>query len=46
VSFPAKKKLLSIRLDEDAVDWFKEGGKGYQGRINAVLKDYKEARGR
>jgi uncharacterized protein (DUF4415 family) len=43
VVFPARKKLLSIRLDEDVVDWFKAQGKGYQTRINAVLRAYKEA---
>jgi uncharacterized protein (DUF4415 family) len=44
VIFPSKKKILSIRLDEDVVEWFKaQGGRGYQTRINAVLKAYKEA---
>jgi uncharacterized protein (DUF4415 family) len=43
VVFPARKKLLSIRLDEDVVEWFKAQGKGYQTRINAVLRAYKEA---
>jgi uncharacterized protein (DUF4415 family) len=46
VIFPARKKVLSIRLDEDVVEWFKAQGKGYQTRINAVLKAYKEAHSR
>jgi uncharacterized protein (DUF4415 family) len=37
---PAIKKALSIRLDQDVVDFFQAGGKGYQTRINAVLKHY------
>ncbi len=40
---PAKKNLVSIRLDEDVLAWFKAQGKGYQSRINAVLRAYKEA---
>lgn len=43
VMMPVKKKLISIRLDEDVVAWFKSQGKGYQSRINAVLRAYKEA---
>jgi uncharacterized protein (DUF4415 family) len=35
---PAPKKLLSLRLDSDVVDWFKQQGPGYQTRINAVLR--------
>jgi uncharacterized protein (DUF4415 family) len=35
---PTPKKLLSLRLDSDVVDWFKQQGPGYQTRINAVLR--------
>lgn len=34
------KKLLSLRLDNDVVEWFRSQGPGYQTRINAVLKEY------
>ena len=34
------KKLLSLRLDSDVIEWFKQQGPGYQTRINAVLKAY------
>lgn len=34
------KKPISIRLDEDVIGYFKRNGKGYQSRINAVLKKY------
>lgn len=37
---PKPKKMVSIRLDEDVLAWFKRKGPGYQTRINAVLKTY------
>jgi uncharacterized protein (DUF4415 family) len=37
---PPKKKAISIRLDEDVLDFFKDGGVGYQRRMNAVLRSY------
>jgi uncharacterized protein (DUF4415 family) len=38
------KKQVTLRLDADVLDWFREQGKGFQTRINAVLKTYKESR--
>lgn len=35
---PPKKKAISIRVDEDILDYFKKQGSGYQRRINAVLR--------
>jgi uncharacterized protein (DUF4415 family) len=35
-----KKKAISIRLDDDIVDFFQATGKGYQTRINAVLRHF------
>jgi uncharacterized protein (DUF4415 family) len=37
---PPKKKAISIRVDEDVLDYFKHDGDGYQRRINAVLRSY------
>ena len=37
---PPKKKAISIRVDEDVLDYFKRDGAGYQRRINAVLRAY------
>ena len=37
---PPKKKAISIRIDEDVLDYFKKEGSGYQRRINAVLRSY------
>jgi uncharacterized protein (DUF4415 family) len=39
---PTSKKMLSLRLDSDILDWFKQQGPGYQTRINAVLRAYAE----
>lgn len=35
------KKAVSLRLDQDVIDKFKATGKGWQSRINAVLRDAK-----
>ncbi len=40
ITRPARKQAISIRLDEDVLDFFKRGGAGYQKRINAVLRSY------
>lgn len=37
------KELVSIRLDHDLVDFFRQQGKGYSTQINAVLRAYVEA---
>jgi uncharacterized protein (DUF4415 family) len=37
---PTRKKAISIRVDEDVLDFFKKEGDGYQRRINAVLRSY------
>ncbi|MBP6014867.1 MAG: BrnA antitoxin family protein [Alphaproteobacteria bacterium] len=43
VVVPTAKEPTSIRLDSDILTWFKESGKGYQTRINAVLRTYVDA---
>jgi uncharacterized protein (DUF4415 family) len=46
---PARKKAISIRIDPDVLDYFKNEGPGYQRRINAVLRSYvdqKQKRGK
>jgi len=37
------KASISLRVDRDVLDWFKSQGAGYQSRINAVLKAFKQA---
>ena len=39
---PQKKKAISIRLDEDVIEFFKAQGEGYQTRMNAVLRHFME----
>lgn len=42
VVIPAPKQTITIRLDADLLAWLREQ-KGYQTRINAVLRTYMEA---
>jgi len=37
------KASISLRVDADVLEWFKSKGPGYQTRINAVLKAFKDA---
>ena len=36
------KAAISLRVDADILEWFKAQGPGYQTRINAILRAYKE----
>ncbi len=38
-----RKTQVTLRVDADVLKWFKKQGRGYQTRINALLKAYKEA---
>ena len=38
-----KKLPMTVRLDADVLKWFRSRGKGYQTRINAVLRSYMQA---
>ena len=40
---PTRKATITMRVDADVLNWFKRQGKGYQSRINAVLKMFVEA---
>jgi len=42
VSMPERKESITIRLDADVLRWFRRS-KGYQTRMNAVLRAYMEA---
>lgn len=37
---PPTKRAVSVRLDQDIIDFFKAQGPGYQTRMNAVLRSY------
>lgn len=43
VASPAKQ-AISIRLDKDILEFFKQDGSGYQKRISAVLRAYMRER--
>ncbi|MEL6170398.1 MAG: BrnA antitoxin family protein [Pseudomonadota bacterium] len=34
------KKTVTMRMDEDVLEWFKGQGKGHLTRMNAVLRAY------
>jgi uncharacterized protein (DUF4415 family) len=38
VAWPPKKQQLTIRLDADVLEWLKGHGRGYQTRINRILR--------
>jgi uncharacterized protein (DUF4415 family) len=37
------KEQVTVRLDAEILEWFKAHGRGYQTRMNAVLRSYYEA---
>jgi uncharacterized protein (DUF4415 family) len=39
---PAKTSI-SLRVDQDVLEWFKAQGPGYQTRINTVLRAFRDA---
>lgn len=38
-----RKTLLSLRVDQDVLEWFKAQGPGYQTKMNQLLRAYMEA---
>ena len=40
VMMPEPKASVTLRVDREVLEWFKCRGKGYQTRMNAVLKAY------
>ena len=42
VTLPEPKAVLNMRVDRDVLDFFRRQGKGYQSRINAVLRSFVE----
>jgi len=37
------KEAISLRVDQDILAWFRAQGRGYQSRMNAVLRAYVES---
>ena len=46
VVMPQPKDVVTLRLDHEVLAWFRHDGRGYQTRINAVLKAFVEAQQR
>jgi len=40
---PTRKQSITVRLDSDVLEWYKNQGKGYQTKINAILRTYMDA---
>lgn len=40
----SRKKLISLRVDPEVLDFFKAQGPGYQTRMNAVLTAYMQVK--
>ena len=43
LQMPRPKKGVYVRLDADVLDWLKSKGKGYQTRLNAMLRALMES---
>ena len=43
---PVRNQAVSLRIDEDVLDWFRHSGPRYQSGMNAVLHSYMNARSR
>lgn len=37
------KASISLRVDQDVLEWFRAQGPGYQTRINTVLRAFRDA---
>lgn len=40
IPLPKTKTHASLRLDTDMLQWFRAQGRGYQTKINAILRSY------
>lgn len=40
---PQRKDSIHLRIDPEVLGWFKQQGKGYLTRMNAVLRAYYDA---
>jgi uncharacterized protein (DUF4415 family) len=44
IAWPPAKQQLTIRLDADVLNWLKANGRGYQTRINLILRAAMESK--
>lgn len=40
---PARKEQISLRVDADVLAWYRSKGAGWQTRMNAVLRAFRDA---
>ena len=38
VALPGVREQVTLRIDQDVLEWFQEGGPGWQDRINEALR--------
>lgn len=43
IHIPRKKEMITLRLDPEVIDYSRGTGKGYQTKMNAILKSYVDA---
>ena len=46
LGLPPRKEHINIRVDADVLEWFRQTGRGYQTRMNNVLRAFVESRRR
>lgn len=39
-----RKEQIALRVDKDVLEWYRAQGAGWQTRMNAVLKAFRDAR--
>jgi uncharacterized protein (DUF4415 family)/predicted nucleotidyltransferase len=44
LGLPAGKEAVKLRIDRDVLEWFRQTGKGYQTRMNNVLRAFVKSR--
>jgi uncharacterized protein (DUF4415 family) len=40
---PARKEQIALRVDADVLAWYRQQGQGWQTRMNAVLRAFRDA---
>lgn len=40
---PLSKQQVTLRIDSDVLEWFRQQGRGYQTKINSLLRAYMQA---
>jgi uncharacterized protein (DUF4415 family) len=43
LALPARKEQIALRVDTDVLAWYRQQGPGWQTRMNAVLRAFRDA---